>query len=211
VGCAASPFSRHYDLERHFQTRHPQENQESDTKKLKCDYSKCPHKDSFRKDHCREHYREYHQEDLIKRGGDKSDKPEKAKKNNKRNSQKKPQSVDEFLATRSKRHLSWWRCSKCVERVKVNINGYMCPRCNTQCEPERVAWRKKQIEQRAEGDGETAHTYAENPQSEGLPSASGSMDYVVGCGQCENAWLRDEDDMTGDGWVPCPRCQPGVN
>jgi hypothetical protein len=109
---------------------------------MNCDYSRCPHKDPFRKDHCREHYREYHNEDLIKRGMPKLDNSDKGKRNSKR-SRKMPETVEEFLATRHYPNLSWWRCAKCVQRVNINTNKYMCPRCNLPCEDERVAWREK--------------------------------------------------------------------
>jgi Zn finger protein HypA/HybF involved in hydrogenase expression len=166
-----------------------------------CDYPKCPHKDtSFRKDHCREHYREYHNEDLIKRGNHKPgkpSKPEKDKKSAKRNAGR-PQTVEEFLATRRNVDLSWWRCTKCVQRVKVNSHRYTCPRCNVACEPERVAWRKKALES------------SKNSQVEDSPSGFSPepTDYVMSCGQCQNAWLPDKDDMTL--WISCPTCQPGA-
>jgi hypothetical protein len=122
---------------------------------LECDYPKCPHKTRFRKDHCREHYREYHNEDLLKRSKPSAEKHKKEKdrkeadKKNSKRSQDKPEAVEEFLATRRHTDLSWWRCTKCIARVKVNPDGYMCSTCNIACEPERAAWRKKKEQEKA--------------------------------------------------------------
>jgi hypothetical protein len=175
--CNAQPFSRHYDLERHFGLIHRDKPGQKN-----CDYSKCPNTTRFRKDHCREHYREYHNEDLLKRSKPSTEKDRKGKdKKNSKRSQDKPETVEEFLATHRHMDLSWWRCSKCVARVKVNTDEYTCPRCNLPCEPKRVAWRKKAI------------TSAKS----------------LSCGECENTWLTDENnDMTL--WIPCAICRPGV-
>jgi hypothetical protein len=120
LNCKSKPFTRHCDLERHFRTVH-----KDDRDQIYCDYSSCLHKDSFRKDHCREHYREYHREDLIKLG-------------------KNFKTVEDSLAGRLDNiDLNWWRCCKCIQRVNVSAHGYTCPDCKVICEPWRVAWRDK--------------------------------------------------------------------
>jgi hypothetical protein len=149
--CKAKPFTRHYDLERHFVTIHQADKEkageEQDRKEqgekvlMNCDYKKCGHTAPFRKDHCREHYREYHTEDLIKRGQPKPSKP--------KNSKKKLETVEEFLAARIENlNLNWWRCNKCIQRVHVNPDGYTCPNCNLACEPERVTFRENEARRR---------------------------------------------------------------
>jgi hypothetical protein len=185
--CKAKPFTRHYDLDRHFKIHR------GDEQEVNCDYKRCPHKEPFRKDHCREHYREYHAEDLVKRGLPKHSKASKQ-------GQKPLETVEQFLAARLKNlNLSWWRCSKCFERVQVDNHGYMCPKCNQPCEPVRVDWRERAL---ASGKGpQVGDSITE--------SSSASFDYMTGCGQCENTWLPDEEDPGL--WVSCPRCRPGVN
>jgi hypothetical protein len=155
-----------------------------------CDYPRCPHKEAFRKDHCREHYREYHAEDIIKRG---KPQPDKVK-----HRQKQPETLEQFLAPRL-RNLdpNWWRCSKCLHRVQLNINSYTCPYCKVACEPERVTCRenaRKSSNARA-ADSTTRFT-------------SSPLNYMAGCGQCENTWLADKNDPRL--WVACPNCRPGV-
>ena len=101
-----------------------------------CDYVECSNKNSCSKDHCREHYREYHMEDLIKRN--------------------EPR-VEEFLAKRvSHVKAHWWRCTKCLQRVIVSRNGYKCAKCEQSCEPKRVAMRKKISVERDDDKGYTA-------------------------------------------------------
>lgn len=115
IGCKATPFTRHYDLERHFKSRH------SAKGFVNCDYTKCPHKAALRKDHCREHYREYHNEDLIKRGDS---------------------NAQGFLFNKSDyMQPNWWRCSRCLHRVSIKKYAFKCGKCKTDCERERVAWR----------------------------------------------------------------------
>lgn len=141
-GCNSGPFTRHYGLERHFRTIHHRDAEP----KYYCDYPKCPRaKEPFWKIHgCREHYRGYHCEDLIKRFKAKPDRFTIENKNSKL-TQRKPQNVEEFLATRRHIHVNWWRCTKCIQRVQVNNDGYMCPRCKVSCENERIAFRNKVI------------------------------------------------------------------
>jgi len=188
--CQAKPFTRHYDLERHFLTRHQSDKEQGDKAQsesvlFKCDYKKCSHTALLR-DHCREHYREFHTEDLFKRGQPK-------------HSMKKPETVEEFLAARIQGlNLNWWRCSKCLQRVHVSPNGYTCPTCNLACEPERTAFREK-----------ARRETARNPTSDTSGLGSAQTNYIVTtCGQCENTWLPDENNESL--WISCPRCQPNV-
>jgi hypothetical protein len=206
LGCPAKPFTRHYDLERHFITRHQADKEKKGEEKgsdeplkeqsekvlMKCDYKKCSHTALLRKDHCREHYREFHTEDLIKRGQPKHSKPKSNKK--------KPETNEEFLASRCQNlKLGWFRCSKCIQRVQINLNGYKCPTCNLACEPERVTCRENERKRRKN---------ASSPANSSSDFVSAEMDYVVtSCLQCENTWLPDESDESL--WIPCPRCRPG--
>lgn len=165
--CKAKPFTRHYDLERHFKTVHPTDEEQGGKAHLHCDYKKCTYTEPFRKDHCREHYREYHSEDLIKRG-------QPGRNSGLKHRKQSPEAVGEFLAALVMNvSLNWWRCSRCVQRVPVNSHGYTCPRCNLSCEPERVAWRE-----------EARKPPANNAAAANLTLGFGSAhsNYFPGCG-----------------------------
>ncbi|KAK4191302.1 hypothetical protein QBC35DRAFT_27155 [Podospora australis] len=116
-GCNKA-FSRAADLDRHHKVVHIDE----DTKrKFFCDYKKCSrHQTPFhRQDHFRDHFIQFHKEDILKRG----------------------RSLDnEWWSERNPKALynGWWRCSKClVVRVRIEEDGFTCPTCENACEPER--------------------------------------------------------------------------
>jgi hypothetical protein len=90
----------------------------------KCDYPKCPHDEPFRKDHLREHYREYHMEDLVKRGP-KQDTAE----------------PEDWWKSRNIK-FNWWRCCRCLQKTKTG-DSWKCTKCHQKCEPERQVARKK--------------------------------------------------------------------
>ncbi|KAI0455854.1 hypothetical protein F5B21DRAFT_172792 [Xylaria acuta] len=118
-GCPKS-FRRKADLERHLSQMHtPKE------KKLKypCDWKKCQRaKEPFgRRDHQRDHYRQYHKEDIMPRGSSGKD--------------------DQRWWDSRSVNLDWWRCARCLTRVKVGDYRYTCPRCRISCEPERQYYR----------------------------------------------------------------------
>ncbi|KAI1773523.1 hypothetical protein F4818DRAFT_112348 [Hypoxylon cercidicola] len=118
--CNASPFRRKADLQRHYLHRHRDATQK---KPYPCDWKKCQRSKEpfYRLDHCREHYRDYHMEDLMRRGP------------NKENSKKwwKSRNVDD----------RWWRCAKCLSRILIDSKGFECAKCKIQCEPERQKLR----------------------------------------------------------------------
>ncbi|KAK5661692.1 hypothetical protein OQA88_9792 [Cercophora sp. LCS_1] len=119
-GCRGKPFGRAADLQRHHQNVHLDA---SKRKQFLCDYRKCPrHKLAFnRADHFRDHLRDFHREDLVRR----SVKPD-----------------SEFWRTRSAHALfgGWWRCGRCFKRVALELNGFTC-QCVITCEPERQKYR----------------------------------------------------------------------
>lgn len=119
-------------MKRHIET-HPL--QPKDQKNgIYCDYRVCSSSrnknpfDKSRVDHAREHYRDVHQEDLIKKNA----KPGK--------------DLDKWLDDRIM-HESWWRCSKCLKRVRTSNGDYICDSedCGAQCEAIRVAARKERF------------------------------------------------------------------
>jgi len=113
--------SRQADLDRHFNVVHLE-----DDKKIKhiCDYKKCPRHTApfYRQDHFRDHLRIYHKEDLLRRGN-KGD--------------------EEWWSSRAPRALynGWWRCSRCLIRVRLDTDAFTCPNCQSCCEKERQQYR----------------------------------------------------------------------
>lgn len=121
--CNGKSFNRSADLDRHVKNIHTNEDQK---KGFFCDYKKCPrHKNPFfRQDHFRDHLRDQHKEDLIRR----STKPDET-----------------FWSTRSPRAMDngWFRCNRClICRVDIATEGYQCPRCGHACETERKDYRE---------------------------------------------------------------------
>ncbi|KAK0614978.1 hypothetical protein B0T17DRAFT_592825 [Bombardia bombarda] len=121
-GCNQRPFSRSADLDRHHKMVHLEA---SEKKNFLCDYRKCERhlKPFFRQDHFRDHLRDFHKEDLPRRGT-KADAKWWASR--------------EYAVAKD-----WWRCNRClVTRVEYKKDRFLCPECGTHCEMERVAHRK---------------------------------------------------------------------
>lgn len=117
-GCKAVPFRRNADLDRHYKHKHrPDERKES----YYCDYPKCSRRDSpfHRRDHFRDHLRDYHKEDIAKRG--------------------RPVHTHWVVSRNVKKE--WWRCTRCLSRVMVEVSGFECPGCKTSCDVNRVQHR----------------------------------------------------------------------
>jgi len=126
-------FTRAADLERHYNVVHTL------GEEIKCDYPRCSrHTDAFtRKDHCRDHYKEYHKEDI---GG-----PNRHIKMDKERWQAKREQWEE------ERQISadWWRCPKCLGRVQIATDGWYCTPCKRDCEEHRKTARLE-LEKREE-------------------------------------------------------------
>lgn len=109
-GCTSKPFNRPADLERHYIQLH---GSDQEKKSFYCDYNRCNRATSpfHRLDHCREHFREFHKEDIDKRG------------------------VPLTLEWCQDRNIktNWWRCNKCLARVTVHDDGFRCPHCHYEC------------------------------------------------------------------------------
>jgi hypothetical protein len=119
-------FNRPADLARHYKNVHcpPEE--------FACDYPNCPRfKDPFgRKDHYRDHLRDFHKEDIgsAKRGT--------------KDEKHWPRAQKAWLAERiiSHRH---WRCIRCLVKNYVAEVGWECSSCKTPCEEDRIRARMK--------------------------------------------------------------------
>jgi len=123
-GCRQKPFGRTADLERHIMRIHFPESQRYE---FNCDYRRCARaniRQGFtRRDHFRHHLRDFHKEDLLlksQRGAD----------------------VGGWLRKRPV-DLRWWRCWKCLLRIKLEENGWECPECRQVCERERQVARNE--------------------------------------------------------------------
>ncbi|RYP18599.1 hypothetical protein DL767_009807 [Monosporascus sp. MG133] len=123
-GCKSKPFKRKADLDRHYQQVHLDS---SAKRPFPCDYPKCPRSTNpfFRSDHYRDHCRDYHREDLLRRSSSKKE-------------------TDEWWADRIVPK-KWWRCSKCLHRVYIQQNGFECHNCKTHCEPQRRNYRVQKM------------------------------------------------------------------
>lgn len=132
--------------------------------KFRCDYPKCQHEDPLRKDHCREHYREFHMEDLVKRGG-KADNTETETWWERRNILK-----------------SWWRCCKCLQKTRTS-EGWRCKSCGQQCEQDRQMMRKRLLAESMEDDQNVGFSTA-------FSDPAGT--YVSQCVACEDGWIYDD-------------------
>ncbi|RSL56953.1 hypothetical protein CEP54_008514 [Fusarium duplospermum] len=113
-GCTAKPFRRAADLQRHYKHTHsPDSNKDA----YYCDYPRCTRaQEPFRRrDHFRDHLREYHREDIQKRGEVVNDEGQE----------------DRRSAS------GWWRCPRCLIRVSFSQSGSECPKCKGSCEPKR--------------------------------------------------------------------------
>lgn len=112
-------FKRPVDLKRHADIHKPQSHRQL----YPCDYRVCQWDDkSFRKDHLRDHLRDFHHEDLLK--------PRSKRKES-----------DEWWAE-SKMEPDWWRCSRCLQRSRT-IETWNCEHCEWSCEPDRIAHRSR--------------------------------------------------------------------
>ncbi|KAI8633666.1 hypothetical protein F5Y19DRAFT_470907 [Xylariaceae sp. FL1651] len=119
TGCTSS-FRRKADLQRHLQQMHTPVEQKT---KFYCDWKRCARSTApfHRLDHCRDHYREYHKEDMVRRGG----------------AHKEDSS---WWASRNIND-EWWRCTRCLDRVDINEYRFECPNCKISCEPNRQDFR----------------------------------------------------------------------
>ncbi|KAK8098437.1 uncharacterized protein PG998_013923 [Apiospora kogelbergensis] len=118
--CDSKPFKRKADLDRHWEHVHLPPDQKAT---YFCDYSKCSrHEEPFnRLDHCRDHLREYHKEDLVRKNG-KED--------------------DEWYRNR-KVSSKWFRCTKCLRRNQIRDSGWACLHCNSACDKKRQTLRAR--------------------------------------------------------------------
>lgn len=191
------PFSRPADLERHLKNVHgPLERRD----KFCCPYNPCLNdrhlkKNSFtRKDHLRDHVRDFHQEDIGAAKGEKNART----KEEKRQWQKEQ---EKWIASR-KISPTQWTCAKCVVRMNVAEHGWHCRECNQQCEQERIEMRMKLSPLLGEEAPAELNSVAGMVREEPQPYHKQQQGYLL-CQTCSGtAWV---DNGYGE-WDPCPYC-----
>ncbi|KAG0651984.1 hypothetical protein D0Z07_1164 [Hyphodiscus hymeniophilus] len=199
-GCDAKTFKRPADLERHYRNVHGTSDQKDN---FFCDYSPCKARGAFtRKDHFRDHLRDYHKEDIGS-----------MKKSDKKN----PQKLDEkkwvylqaeWVAER-KIGTKWWRCPKCLERIQIAESGYDCQSCKSPCDRER----KQRIE--AVRTIRSRATYAA-PASSTSAAMDGGYEYIAPASAVPTITYPADSNCVNCGgtgyspgsWDPCLSCQP---
>ncbi|CAK7211266.1 hypothetical protein SCUCBS95973_001054 [Sporothrix curviconia] len=140
--CRSPAFTRMADLERHIRHIHT----DADKKEqFLCDYAECSRSSTpfHRKDHYREHLREYHFEDLLKRGSNahRSTSPNMASASAAQDYKKDKKQKQEEQLQNCKTDASWWRCARCLKRVSIAERGWTCPSCKGSIEEPRKAIR----------------------------------------------------------------------
>ncbi|KAH6604558.1 hypothetical protein Trco_006265 [Trichoderma cornu-damae] len=120
-GCDAKPFKRRADLDRHYKHKHAPASQKES---YHCDYARCGRRrDPFhRRDHFRDHLRDFHKEDIEKRG---------------------VAAKEDWFEDRNASH-TWWRCTKCLKRIYIGRHGYECPTCKTSLQAKRKELRRRE-------------------------------------------------------------------
>ncbi|KAL3424231.1 C2H2 finger domain containing protein [Phlyctema vagabunda] len=189
--CVDKSFKRSADLGRHYAGTHATT---EEREQFRCSYKRCKRAgEPFgRKDHYREHLREYHKEDLPKRiHGEESQAAWWAERKNVQ---------------------SWWRCTKCLHKVHIAKDGFMCSECNTPCESNRAAAREQMAKPSPqEYEAKVVEKTEQDPNYEsddetGLiahDSHANMVRYHQTCPTCNGVgWVSSIDQ----GSIPCQAC-----
>lgn len=191
-------FTRPADLERHYRHVH-----NSNDQFFHCDYTKCNRaKDPFtRKDHYRDHLRDYHKEDLGAAKGEKAAKTAEQKR--------KWQAAQQVWKNERVIWPNQWRCAKCLARVYVQLEGWNCIVCKQECEPDRQKSRKDKA---ALGmvDDAPAESFLDDGIKPDAIMADAGPDYETTppplCSTCNGAACIL--NTHNNNWDACPNCQP---
>jgi hypothetical protein len=182
-----SVFGRPADLERHYKNVHVNEKDS-----FPCDYRTCPRsqeKNSFmRKDHYRDHLRDYHKEDIgCAKGG---------KSLREKDKLKWQESQRLWL---DERNISciYWRCARCLIRNNIEQQGWECLLCKSPCEEDRVRARMN-----LDPGMQTPKDCSEVTMLDGAQYAAPY------CSTCHGSFYIDYG--YGAGASMCPDCNPAV-
>lgn len=179
-------FKRPADLERHYRNVHASLDQRE---QYPCDYPNCQKgRGPFtRKDHFRDHLRDYHKEDIGSAKGEKQ------------YERKKWLKLQEAWVAERNISAKWWRCQKCLQRVYVSDAGFDCPDCKVTLDSERV----DRIRAKARAQALAASTGMEDVQ---YGVASSTTTYPANCVDCgDTGWIWNELEHN---WDACQACPP---
>jgi len=179
-------FGRPADLERHYKNVHFDH-----MDVFPCDYPRCArlHEPFTRKDHYRDHLRDYHKEDIGSSKGRKSDDEQKAAK------------MQAIWLSERNINAKYWRCARCLTRCHVAQVGWECTKCRVPCEEERIKVREKLAF--AEASMVASLDSAETGNRDGNAFAYPDYTSCTACGGA--AWHKNS---YGE-WESCSACQPG--
>jgi hypothetical protein len=193
--CDEKIFKRPADLERHYRNVHGGPDQKEE---FYCDYPPCKRlRGPFtRKDHFRDHLRDYHKEDI---GCAKGEKQLDKKKWIKR---------QEAWIEERKIVADWWRCPKCLHRVHIAESDYKCQICTTTCDQERKdrmdavrtveATRQKPTPQAPTTSNSIGLENSKYGYTAAAPVAATT--YGANCASCGDfGWIWNEREGTYDG------------
>ncbi|KAF7898226.1 hypothetical protein EAF00_004672 [Botryotinia globosa] len=183
INCPGKQFRRPADLERHYRHVHADADQKGS---FPCDYKPCTRsKGPFtRKDHYRDHLKDFHKEDIGT-----------AKQPKKTKDPKKLESLQQAWLEERQIDPRWWRCRKCLRRVYVDANGYKCVNCNEECGKERIEAREQK---KLDGDREKMYYLGERAD----------MMYAAQCTSCNGSMWISDVGFGEEHSVPCPICMP---
>jgi hypothetical protein len=117
-------FNRSADLLRHYHHVHGVNREEIPCDYLNCTRARVPF---TRKDHYRDHLRDFHKEDVS------------------RPKQRPGFSLERWQAV-VRVFSTWWRCAKCLDRIKIKDHEWTCPKCKIDCDMERQIPRQRMQE-----------------------------------------------------------------
>jgi len=174
-------FGRPADLERHYKNIHADKR---DT--FPCDYPKCSrHQEAFmRKDHYRDHLKDFHKEDIGSAKGE---------KNGDQKSMNDNWWKERNISAKS------WRCARCLVKNFVAKVGWECSKCHVPCEEERIRAREKLPLKEA---NEMAVDSTEIKDQDGRYLAYPKYASCIVCSG--TAWCQNS---SGE-WEVCSACQP---
>jgi hypothetical protein len=214
-GTCKATFGRPADLGRHYMWVHAAANRKDS---FPCDYAKCPRSRSnasfTRKDHYRDHLRDFHKEDIgCAKGQNKGKDRRQWEAKQKR-----------WLEERNISH-QHWRCACCLVKNYFYQVGWECSSCGRTCEGERISARWRIVGEKSSLEAgkseESASTSHQNCNvCKGKSNLSGSWpptcqasaphqdfnayeDFSASqnCNACNgNAWIEDVNRA----WVACP-------
>lgn len=178
-------FKRQSDLDRHFRSVHVTEPEHT----FHCDYPRCTAGRNLlpftRKDHYREHLRDYHKEDT---GGFKGI--------------GKGASI-QWFKERIIKH-DRWRCTSCLVMIFPQQDGWECITCKKPCETDRMHFRG------GYGTGEPDPREAPAEAVQDATYMQSSVDPLVGrITACYTCAATGYPGYVYDGysqWVDCPDC-----